>query len=130
VVRGCPRLAGLFDTQSKEALPDALVRAERVLPEFDHKHTIMCCWFGYRYHTLSPHTYIYIAALLHSYSINSVLHSSITTIREIMLPRTASNKAVNLRLVKHANLVLEYRLVCELNKVLKTLSKDDKGEAI
>jgi hypothetical protein len=33
-----------------------------------------CCWFGYRYHTSSSHTYIYIAALLHRYLINSVLH--------------------------------------------------------
>jgi hypothetical protein len=44
-----------------------------------------------------------------------------------VLPRTASNKAVNLRLVKDANLVLKYRLICVLNKALKTLSKDDKG---
>jgi hypothetical protein len=33
-----------------------------------------CCWFGYRYHTSSSHTHIYIAALPHRYSINSVLH--------------------------------------------------------
>jgi hypothetical protein len=44
-----------------------------------------------------------------------------------VLPRTASNKAVNLRLVKDANLVLKYRLICVLNKALETLSKDDKG---
>jgi hypothetical protein len=44
-----------------------------------------------------------------------------------MLPRTASNKAVNLRLVKDADPVLEYRLVCELNKALEALSKDNKG---
>jgi hypothetical protein len=31
-----------------------------------------------------PHAYVYIAALLHRSSINSVLHSSITTIREKM----------------------------------------------
>jgi hypothetical protein len=70
--------------KAEEALPDALVRPERVLPKFNYKHTIV-------------------------------------------LPRTASNKAVNLRLVKDANPVLEYRLMCVLNEALKTLSKDDKG---
>jgi hypothetical protein len=30
-----------------------------------------------------PHAYVYIAALLHRYSINSVLHFPITTIRKI-----------------------------------------------
>jgi hypothetical protein len=44
-----------------------------------------------------------------------------------VLPGTASNKAVNLRLIRDANSVLKYRLVCVLNKALKTLSKDDKG---
>jgi hypothetical protein len=44
-----------------------------------------------------------------------------------VLPRTASNEAVNLRLVKDANPVLKYRLICVLNKALETLSKDDKG---
>jgi hypothetical protein len=47
---------------------------------------VICCRFGYRYHTLSPHTYIYIAVLLHRSSINSVLHFPITTIRESYEP--------------------------------------------
>jgi hypothetical protein len=33
-----------------------------------------------------PHAYVYIAALLHRYSINSVLHFPITTIRESYEP--------------------------------------------
>jgi hypothetical protein len=45
----------------------------------------------------------------------------------IVLPGTASNEAVNLRLIKDSNPVLEYRLVCMLNKALKIVSKDDKG---
>ena len=45
----------------------------------------------------------------------------------IVLPKSASNEAVNLCLIKDANPVLEYRLVYMLNKALKTLSKNNKG---
>jgi hypothetical protein len=44
-----------------------------------------------------------------------------------VLPGTASNNAVDLRLVKDTNPVLEYRLMCVLNKALESVSKDDKG---
>jgi hypothetical protein len=44
-----------------------------------------------------------------------------------MLAQTASNKAINLCLVKDANSVLADRLVRALNKLVKTLSKEDKG---
>jgi hypothetical protein len=70
--------------KAEKAPLEALVRAERVLPEFDHKHTIV-------------------------------------------LPRTVSNKAVNLCLVKDADPVLKYNLVYVLNKSVETLSKNDKG---
>jgi hypothetical protein len=66
-------------------LLEALVRAERVLPKFNYKHTIV-------------------------------------------LPRTTSNKAVNLCLVKDANPVLDYRLVCVLDNLVEALSKSDKGK--
>jgi hypothetical protein len=36
-------------------------------------------------------------------------------------------KLFNFRLVKDANPVLKYKLMCVLNKALETLSKDDKG---
>lgn len=42
-----------------------------------------------------------------------------------MLTRVANNKAINLCLVKDANLILANRLVCALNKLVKTLSKED-----
>jgi hypothetical protein len=44
-----------------------------------------------------------------------------------MPAQTASDKAVNLCLVKDADLVLADRLVRALNKLVKTLSKEDKG---
>jgi hypothetical protein len=47
-------------------------------------------------HFIIPHTHIYIAALLHSYSINSVLHSSITTIREMSGPTFTKGTATRL----------------------------------
>jgi hypothetical protein len=70
----------------------------------------MCCWFGYRYHTLSPHTYIYIAALLHRSSINSVLHSSITTIRESYEPGFAYCTAKLLKFI-HSTAISLARLI-------------------
>jgi hypothetical protein len=45
----------------------------------------------------------------------------------IVLPRMASDEAIKLCLIKHANPVVKYRLVCMLNKALKTLSKDNKS---
>jgi hypothetical protein len=44
-----------------------------------------------------------------------------------MPARTAGDKAVNLCLVKDADLILADRLVRALNKLVKTLSKEDKG---
>ena len=44
-----------------------------------------------------------------------------------MLAQTAGDEAVNLCLVKDADFVLADRLVRALNKLVKALSKEDKG---
>jgi hypothetical protein len=44
-----------------------------------------------------------------------------------VLARTAGDEAVDLCLVEDADLILADRLVCELNKSVETLSKEDKG---
>jgi hypothetical protein len=44
-----------------------------------------------------------------------------------MLPWSISVEAVNSCLVKDANLILADRLVCALDKSVKTLSEEDKG---
>jgi hypothetical protein len=45
----------------------------------------------------------------------------------IMLAWSVSVKVVNSCLIEDANLVLIDRLICALNKPVKTLPKEDKG---